>query len=176
MGGWLSVTGTPQMPLKLVGEQSYNAASLFAVNGVLLALWQRNTTGRGQYIDIAINECVAATLDYVLPRYFYNGVVSQRRGSLHWNNAFRVFPCKDGYILLTLHHQWETLVELMASEGMAGDLTDAKWHDRRERDRHLNHIIEMLEKWTLSYKAGELEEWGQLMHFPWAEVKDGKEK
>ncbi|MHB8104510.1 MAG: CoA transferase [Dehalococcoidales bacterium] len=171
LGGWLSVTGEPQMPLKLFGNQSYNAAALFAVNGILLALWQRHTTGRGQYIDISILECTSATLDHVLVRYFYDGVVSQRQGNLHWNNAFRVFPCKDGYILLTIHHQWETLVELLASEGMADDLTEEKWRDRQERDRHIDHIIGILEKWTLSHTAGELEEQGQLMHFPWAEVK-----
>jgi benzylsuccinate CoA-transferase BbsE subunit len=176
MGGWLSVTGTPQIPLKLPGDQSYNAASLFAVNGILLALWQRNATGRGHYIDIAVHECAAATLDYVLPRYFYEGVVSQRRGSLHWNNAFRIFPCQDGYVLLTLHHQWETLVELMASEGMADDLTDSKWRDRQIRDRRIDHIIKVLERWTLTHTAAELEEIGQLMRFPWAEVKNAKEE
>ncbi len=176
MGGWLSVTGTSQMPLKLAGDQSYNAASLFAVNGILLALWQRNATGRGYYIDIAVHECAAATLDYVLPRYFYEGVVSQRRGSLHWNNAFRIFSCQDGYVLLTLHYQWETLVELMASEGRADDLTDSKWGDRQERDCYIDHIIEVVERWALTHTAAELEEIGQLMHFPWAEVKNGKEK
>jgi crotonobetainyl-CoA:carnitine CoA-transferase CaiB-like acyl-CoA transferase len=171
LGGWLSVTGEPSNPLKLFGNQSYNAASLYAVNGILLAILQRRTTGRGQYLDVSILECVTASLDYVLPRYFYDGVVSKQQGSLHWNNAFRVFPCKGGYILLTIHHQWDTLVELMASEGMADDLADEKWRDREERDRHLGHVIATIEKWTLNHKAGELEEKGQLMHFPWAEVK-----
>ena len=171
LGGWLSVTGEAQMPLKLFGNQSYNAASLFAVNGILLALRQRQATGRGQYIDISVMECVTATLDHVLPRYFYEGIVSRRQGSLHWNNAFRFFPCKDGYILLSIHRQWETLVELLASEGMADDLTDEKWGNREERNRSINHIIEILERWTLSHKVGELVEKGQLMHFPWAEVK-----
>jgi crotonobetainyl-CoA:carnitine CoA-transferase CaiB-like acyl-CoA transferase len=174
LGGWLSVTGGAGAPLKLYGNQAYNIASLFAVNGILLALRQRHVTGRGQYLDISITECVAAALDQVLPRYFYEGVVSQRQGSLHWNNAFRVFPCKDGYILLSLHRQWETLVELLASEGMAGDLTDKKWRDRDERNRHINHIIDILEKWTLTHNAGELAGKGQLMHFPWAEVAAAK--
>jgi benzylsuccinate CoA-transferase BbsE subunit len=174
LGGWLSVTGGAEAPLKLFGNQSYNTASLFAVNGILLALRQKHTTGQGQYLDISIMECVAATLDYVLPRYFYEGIVSRRRGSLHWNNAFRVFPCKDGYILLSIHHQWETLVELMASEGMAGDLMDEKWRDRQERDRNIEHVITIIERWTLSHQAGELEEKGQLMHFPWAAVKAAK--
>lgn len=171
LGGWLSVTGEPSMPLKLFGDQSYNTASLFAVNGILLALQQRRVTGLGQYLDISIMECVAATLDYVLPRYFYEGVVSKRQGGLHWNNAFRIFPCKDGYILLTIHHQWDTLVELMTSEGMADDLMDEKWRTRQERDRHIDHILKIIEKWTKQHKARELEEKGQLMRFPWAEVK-----
>jgi CoA:oxalate CoA-transferase len=171
LGGWLSVTGEPSKPLKLFGNQSYHVASLFAVNGILLALWQMHATGHGQYLDISIFECVAASLDYVLPRYFYEDVVSHRRGSLYWNNAFRVFRCKDGYILLTIHHQWDSLVELMASEGMAENLTDVRWRDRQERDRHIDHVIAVIEQWTINHKASELEEIGQLMHFPWAEVK-----
>jgi benzylsuccinate CoA-transferase BbsE subunit len=171
LGGWLSVTGEPEAPLKLYGNQAYNTASLFAVNGILLALWQRHETGRGQHIDISIMECVAAAMDHVLPRYFYGGTVSGRQGSLHWNNAFRIFKCADGYILLSLHLHWETLVELMASEGMAGDLTDEKWRDREERNRNIDHIIQVVERWTLKRKAGELAAKGQLMRFPWAEVK-----
>ncbi len=171
LGGWLSVTGEAEVPLKLFGNQSYNIASLFAVNGILLALWQRQDTGRGQYIDISIMECVAATLDHVLPRYFYEGIVSKRHGSLHWNNAFHIFPCKEGDILLSIHQNWETLVELLASEGMAADLTDEKWRNREERNRNIDHILKVLKKWTLCHTAKELEEKGQLMHFPWAEVK-----
>jgi crotonobetainyl-CoA:carnitine CoA-transferase CaiB-like acyl-CoA transferase len=171
LGGWLSVTGEPDAPLKLYGDQAYNVASLFAVNGILLALWQRHDTGRGQHIDISIMECVAATMDHVLPRYFYGGIVSERQGSQHWNNAFRIFKCADGYILLSLHLHWETLVEWMASEGLAGDLTDERWRDREERNRHIGHIIEAVERWTLKHKAKELAAKGQLMRFPWAEVK-----
>lgn len=170
LGGWLSVTGEPEMPLKLFGEQSYNTASLFAVNGILLALRQRHDTGLGLYIDIAIMECVAATLDHVLPRYFYDGVVAKRQGSRHWNNAFDILPCKDGYILISLHQHWDTLVEWLASEGKAEDLTDEKWRNREERNRNTDHVLEVLERWTISHKVMELVEKGQLMHFPWAKV------
>lgn len=171
LGGWLSVTGEAEAPLKLYGNQAYHTASLFAVNGILLALWQRNITGRGQYIDISIMECVAATLDHVLPQYFYNGVVAGRQGSRHWNNAFDVLPCSDGYILISLHQHWETLVEWLASGGMAEDLVDAKWQDREKRNRDVDHILKVLEKWTLHHTAKEMEEKAQLMHFPWAEIK-----
>lgn len=173
LGGWLSVTGTPPQPLKLYGSQAYHTASLFAVNGILLALWDRHETGRGQYIDIPILESVAAALDHVLVRYFYEDIVSGRQGSRHWNNAFDILPCADGYILISIHRQWETLVELMAAESMAEDLTDPKWRDREARNLGIEYIIDVMKRWTLKHKAKELEELGQLMHFPWAAVKNG---
>jgi len=171
LGGQMYVSGEPETPpLKPFGNQSYYSASLFAAIGILLALWNRHTSGKGQYIDISVQECVAAMLDHVLVRYFYEGVVAKRQGSLHWNNAFRVFPCRDGYILLSLFQQWETLVEWLDAEGMAEDLTDKKWQDSDRRLQQLDHIIEVLERWTKSHTVAELVEQGQLMRFPWAEV------
>jgi crotonobetainyl-CoA:carnitine CoA-transferase CaiB-like acyl-CoA transferase len=171
LGGQMYVSGSPSSPpLKPFGNQSYYLASLFATISVLLALWQRHNSGRGQHIDISLHECVASALDHVLVRYFYQGVVAKRRGSLHWNGAFRVFPCKDGYILLSLFYQWETLLEWLASEGMAEDLSDKKWLDRDYRLGHLDHVIEVLARWTKNHSVAELVEKGQLMRFPWAEV------
>ena len=171
LGGQMYVCGEPETPpLKPFGNQAYYSACLFAAIGILLALWNRHTTGRGQRIDISIQECVVATLDHVLVRYFYQGVVAKRQGSLHWNSAFRIFPCRDGYILLSLLQQWETLVEWLDAEGMADDLTDKKWWDWETRLQHLEHIIEVLERWTRIHTVAELVEKGQLMHFPWAKV------
>jgi crotonobetainyl-CoA:carnitine CoA-transferase CaiB-like acyl-CoA transferase len=171
LGGQIYVCGEAESPpLKPFGDQSYYLASIFAAIGILLALWSRHTSGKGQHIDISLLECVAATLDHVLVRYFYQGVVAKRQGSLHWNGAFRIFPCRDGYVLLSLFQHWETLVEWLESEGMAEDLTDEKWLDRGYRLQHLDHIIEVLERWTKSHTVAELVEKGQLMRFPWAEV------
>jgi crotonobetainyl-CoA:carnitine CoA-transferase CaiB-like acyl-CoA transferase len=171
MGGQLYVTGEAALPpLKPFGNQSYYLGSLFAAIGVLLALMRRHASGKGQHIDISLQECVAAALDHVLVRYFYQDEVAQRQGSLHWNNAFRVFPAKDGYVLLSLFYQWETLVEWLESEGMAADLTEEKWQDREYRLEHIDHIIEVLERWTKKHSKAELVEEAQLMRFPWAKV------
>lgn len=171
MSGQMYVSGEPETPpLKPFGNQAYYSACLFAANGILLAIWQRHTTGRGQHIDVSAMESAAATIDHVLVRYFYAGVVAERQGSRHWNNAFHVFPCRDGYILLSLFQQWETLVEWLDAEGMADDLTDERWLDRKERIKQLSHIVEVLEHWTQKHKVIELVEKGQMMHFPWAEV------
>jgi benzylsuccinate CoA-transferase BbsE subunit len=171
LGGQLYVSGSPSSPpLKPFGNQSYYLGSLFGAIGILLALWGRHSSGRGQHIDISLQECVASALDHVLVRYFYQGVVAKRQGSLHWNGAFDIFPCKDGYILLSLVYQWPTLVEWLASEGMAEDLADKKWLARDYRLEHLDHVIEVLARWTKTHTVAELVEKGQLMHFPWAEV------
>ncbi|MFC1992348.1 CaiB/BaiF CoA transferase family protein [Chloroflexota bacterium] len=171
MGGQMYVCGEPEKPpLKPFGNQTYYTASIFAAIGIMLALWNRHTTEKGQHIDISIQECTAAALDHVLVRYFYEGVIAERQGSLYWNNAFRLFPCKDGYILLTLLQQWETMAEWLDAEGMAEDLTDKKWLDSEYRLRHIDHVIEVLERWTRSHTAAELLEKGQLMRFPWAKV------
>ena len=74
LGGQMYVCGEADSPpLKPFGNQSYYLASIFAAIGVLLALWTRRTSGRGQHIDISLQECVAATLDHVLVRYFFRG-------------------------------------------------------------------------------------------------------
>jgi len=171
LGGQMYICGEPELPpLKPFGNQTYHSACLYAAIGIMVALLNRHTSGRGQHLDISLQECTAATLDHVLVRYFYQGVVAKRQGSLHWNNAFRVFPCRDGYILLSLFQQWETLVEWLDDEGVAGDLTDRQWLDREKRLEQLDHVVEVLERWTRSHSVAELVEKGQLMRFPWAEV------
>ncbi|MFH0943618.1 MAG: CoA transferase [Planctomycetota bacterium] len=176
MGGQMFESGgrdTP--PLRLPGDQAYRLASLFAGTGILLALRWRRSTGRGQHIDISLQECVAAALDHVLPRYFSQGEVARRQSSLQWNGAFRVFPCRDGHIVMSLFLQWDTLVEWLDSDGMAADLTGAVWRDPGHRRANVSHIGDVLGAWARKHSAVELEERGQLMGFPWARVASLKD-
>ena len=175
-GGQMYVSGSPSTPpLKPFGEQSYYAASLFAAIGILLALRKRNRSGKGEHIDISLQEAVVSTLEHVMIQYFYEKTIAKRQGSLHWNNSFCILPCKDGHILMSLFQQWETLVEWMDSEGMAEDLKDEKYKGEEFRQNHLDHIIEVLQRWTKTHTASELFELGQLMRFPWAPVYSPKE-
>jgi len=176
MSGQMYVSGSPSTPpLKPFGEQSYYTASLFAAVGMLLALRKRNQSGKGEHIDISLQEAATSTLEHVMIRYFYDHIIPKRQGSLYWNNAFCIVPCKDGFILVTLLHQWETLVEWMDSEGMADDLIDERWNDEAYRLQHRDHIIEVLKRWTKTHTTSELFESGQLMGFPWAPIHSPKE-
>lgn len=171
LGGQMYVCGDSDTPpLKPYGGQAYFVASLFGAVGTLLALHYRHLSDQGQHVDISMQECIAAAIEPVNVRYLYDQVVVRRQGSLQWNNAFRLFPCRDGYILLSLFQQWDTLVEWLDSEGMAADLKDEKWRNPEVQLKEMEHIIQVLERWTRRHTRAELVEHGQLMHFPWAAV------
>lgn len=176
MGGQMYISGSPSTPpLKPFGEQSYYTASLFAAIGILLALRKRNQTGKGEHIDISLQEAVTSTLEHVMIRYIYDQIIPKRQGSVYWNNEFCVLPCKDGFILLTIFQQWETLVEWMDNECMADDLMDEKWNDEEIRLQQRDHIMEVVKRWTKTHTTSELFEMGQFMRFPWSPVYSPKE-
>ena len=171
MGGQVYLNGEPgRPPLQPPVPLASSLGCLNAVAAIQIALRQRHSTGTGQYLDISIQECTADALDHALVRYKYLGETAERSGAFNWNRTMRVFPCRDGHILLSLFHQWETLVEWLDSDKMAGDLADPKYLDERERRKNLDHIVKVLEKWTLSHGVDELVELGQAMHFPWGKV------
>lgn len=171
-GGQMFVSGSPSAPpLKAFGNQSYYAASLFAATGVLLALMNRIKTGSGEHFNISLQESVTATLEHVMVRFFAEGVVHSRHKSLHWNESFVVLPCKNGFIHVSLFQHWETLIDWLDSEAMAEDLKDIKWLDEDYRHKHIDHVIEVLGRWTKTHKINEIFELAQLMRFPWAPIQ-----
>lgn len=173
-GGQMFVTGASK-PLKHYGEQSYLTASLFAAVGILLAIRKQRRSGTGEHIDISIQEAVTSTLEHVLVRFFYENTIAKRQGPLHWNHLFYILPCKDGFIQMTLFDKWNTLIEWMNSERMAQDLKDKRYNDEKFRLKHLDHIINILGKWTQTHTKNELFELGQLMQFPWAPIHSPRE-
>jgi crotonobetainyl-CoA:carnitine CoA-transferase CaiB-like acyl-CoA transferase len=171
LGGQMYVCGAPGAPpLRPYGQHSYYIASLFAAVGILIALHERNLSDRGQHIDISLQEAVVATLEHVMVRYFFEKVVPRRQGNLHWTNSACISPCKDGYILITFNREWETLVDLLDTEGMAADLKEERWREEAYRRQHVGHIIGVLADWTNTHTTADLFELGQLLRFPWAPV------
>lgn len=170
-GGQMYVCGRPgRPPLKPYGDQPYYTASLFAACGILLALRCRELTGRGQHIDISLQEAVAAALEHVLVQYHYGGTVARRQGGLQWNAASDIFPCRDGHALITFGREWDTLVELLDSRGVAADLAHPAWRDGDFRRQHVDNIQEILAFWSCLQDKDEVFRLGQDMRFPWAEV------
>jgi crotonobetainyl-CoA:carnitine CoA-transferase CaiB-like acyl-CoA transferase len=53
---------------------------------------------------------------------------------------------------------------------MAEDLTDEKWKDEEYRLRNIDHVMDILQRWTRTHSAQELLELSQFMRFPWAPI------
>lgn len=170
-GGQMYLNGRPdRAPLKPCGNQSYYLGSLFAANGILLALHWRDRSGKGQYIDISLQEAVAAALEHVLVRYFHDDVIPCRQGALQWNCSSDIFPCRDKFVLCTFNREWDTLLELLNSQCMAADLTHPAWSDEEFRKTHIENIQEIMSFWTCTQDSKGVFELGQSMRFPWGIV------
>jgi CoA:oxalate CoA-transferase len=88
------------------------AAGLFTAIGVLAALHERERSGRGQMIDVAMLDCQISILENAFARYFASGEVPGPIGTRHpVATPFQAFPTSDGYIVLALtwgvENQWE---------------------------------------------------------------------
>jgi CoA:oxalate CoA-transferase len=102
MGGVMSLTGHPDSPPTRVGTSTGDlSAGLFGVIGMLAALYDRRTTGRGQKVDIAMLDSQVALLENAISRYVATGDVPGRLGSRHPSIApFAAFATKDGHIAI----------------------------------------------------------------------------
>src|SRR4030042_5277159 len=83
-GGIMSYTGEPgRMPVRMGAPMGDLSGGLFASQGILAALFQREKTGSGQRIDISLLDCQTALLIYRGLYYLFAGEIAQAVGSGH---------------------------------------------------------------------------------------------
>jgi benzylsuccinate CoA-transferase BbsE subunit len=157
-------------PLNPVDGQPPGLASLYAVSAILLAVQNRNATGKGQSIDISQQASATSTLINAFLRYFSEGIVTHRNGKMRWDNLAGIFPCRDGFIFLTFDREWDILMDLMAADNYDPGLGAPEWKDPVYRQSNSGKLVEAISGWTRSYKVAQLFEIGQSMRFPWAPV------
>jgi crotonobetainyl-CoA:carnitine CoA-transferase CaiB-like acyl-CoA transferase len=171
LGGMVYVNGFEhEPPLQGLGLQAYHSASTYAAIGAMLALLARERSGRGQWIDVSVQECVAASLEHASSFFHQNGSIAERHGSLHWTRYFRVARCKDGYVTHCTLCDWTSLVEWAKADGGAQDLVEPVWEDFNYRRDHCNHLFDVLDQWVKHYAVADLVEGAQLRRIPYAPV------
>ncbi|MFC1970203.1 CaiB/BaiF CoA transferase family protein [Chloroflexota bacterium] len=138
MGGLMYITGdADRPPVRVSVEQAYLHAGAQAAIGALLAHWYRELTGKGQWVDISIQESIIPTMPEILPQWQIAQHKIIRSGAYifrgrAWQRA--AWPCKDGQIgmriLTGVYAKAITpLIEWMDEEGMAGKLKDVNWEE-----------------------------------------------
>nr|WP_170540223.1 CaiB/BaiF CoA-transferase family protein [Ruegeria arenilitoris] len=123
MSGLMSVTGEPDGQPQKAGVAITDVfTGIYAVAGVLAALHQRQRTGRGQHVDMALLDvAVAVTANQAL-NYLTTGQVPQRMGNAHVNLApYQVFDCADGHIIIATGNdrQYQRLCRVLNLPDMA---------------------------------------------------------
>ncbi len=113
MGGIMSITGEPGGPPVRPGiSQGDITAGLYTAIGILGALHERQTSGKGQMLDISMLDCQIAILENAFARYFATGEVPRAIGTRHpLTTPFQAFPTLDGWIVIAIswgvENQWE---------------------------------------------------------------------
>ncbi|MGC8720404.1 MAG: CaiB/BaiF CoA transferase family protein [Thermodesulforhabdaceae bacterium] len=126
MGGIMSITGDPDGPPMKVGVAIVDiTAGLFACSSILAALYYREKTGLGQYIDISLLDSVVAWLANVGSNYLISGELPKRYGNAHPNIVpYEPFQAKDGvWIALGVGNdrQWRDFCKMAGLEHLADD-------------------------------------------------------
>lgn len=104
MSGMMDITGYPDaLPARVGSSLGDVSAGLYAVTGILMALYHRAQTGEGQYVDIAMLDSVFAFIETNVVRHTIGGVHPTRVGARHPLSApFDLYRCKDGMVIIAV--------------------------------------------------------------------------
>lgn len=160
-GGIMSYTGEPgRMPVRMGAPMGDLAGGLFATNGLLAALYQRERTGRGQKIDISLLDCQISLLTYRAQYYFVGNEIAQPLGSGHASiHPIRAFKTKSFDIVIDCNTQ-NIFAELCEAIGKPEMALSPKFDCRENRLKNKDELYKILEEVFLT-KTGE--EWLELL-------------
>lgn len=146
MGGLMDITGNPDDapgggPMKVGIAIADILSGMYATTAILGALEFRRRTGKGQYIDVALLDCVVAATSYLSMNYFIGGRLPARFGNGHQNLVpYQVFAAADGNIILAVGNdsQFQSFCRVAQRPELAEDPKFATVANRvRNRDELL---------------------------------------
>jgi crotonobetainyl-CoA:carnitine CoA-transferase CaiB-like acyl-CoA transferase len=115
-GGLMSITGSPDTPPVRVGVAIADIVTgMFAAQGISMALYARERTGRGQLVDVSMLDSVAALLTYQAGIYFATETPPVRMGNRHPTIVpYETFTASDGEFVLAVGNddQWRRFCEV----------------------------------------------------------------
>ena len=157
MGGLISVNGQPDSPpTKVAIAIADFLGGIYAAIAILAALQHRSSTGRGQRIDISMQDCVwAITAIQYLPLLIMTGQTPRLGNRMIEVTPFNIYPAKDGYIVIAIVTvgQWERLLEVIGRE----DLKEVpQYRSQVDRVNHMDVIDTMVQEWTRERTVDEM--------------------
>jgi crotonobetainyl-CoA:carnitine CoA-transferase CaiB-like acyl-CoA transferase len=159
MGGLMEITGEPDgQPMKTgPGLGDIFPASLL-VNGVLAALLDARSTGKGRFVDVAMYDAMVSLCERLVYQHSFTGEVPTRLGNAHpFFAPFGIYHAKDGWIAIAAPSDelWETLATIMGRSDLTGDHPFAR---SVERTAARDEIVGLVSDWTALHTVDALKE------------------
>jgi crotonobetainyl-CoA:carnitine CoA-transferase CaiB-like acyl-CoA transferase len=166
--GIMAMTGTKEVhPIKFGSPAIDYATGMTGAFALSAALFQRERTGRGQRIDMAMLDVAMILMASHVTGYLRNGVHPRPHGNRHPHATNGAFTAKDGRLVMlgaSNIRQQKRLWKLLGRPDMAKNSND-------ERDADHDNEISVLETIMRSRSAAEWEEYLQANHVPAARVR-----
>ena len=152
-GGAMSVTGTAETPpLKPGPTIGDTGTGIHCAVGILAALLQRDKTGRGQRVEVSMQDAVVNLNRVGMLAHYMGTVPAPRNGNRSPALApTDLYPCAPGgpndyaFLITTTPSMWESLFRAI---GRPDVLTDQRFADQRGRNRRFDELFEIIATWT----------------------------
>lgn len=123
MGGLMWVTGNPGGgPMRAGTAVADSTAGLYAATGIMIALHERERSGKGQWLHTSLLQAQIAIMDFQAARYLIDGDVPAQTGNDHpYSTPVGVIETKDGYINIAVggDGQWHSLCDAIERPDLA---------------------------------------------------------
>jgi formyl-CoA transferase len=179
--GLMSITGMPGGdPVKVGVPICDLVCALYGATAAIAALYERQTTGLGQFIDVCLFESGVSFAIWEAGKYFANGEISRPLGSAHQTNApYQAVRSEDGWFTVGAATE-KTWVMFCRALGLESLVSDPRYADMNRRHEHRESLIASIEEVTVTrptehwlnllIKAGvpsaPIEDYGQVFNDP----------
>ena len=176
MSGLMSITGEPgRGPMRVGIAISDTAAGMFLGQGILLALLDRERTGKGQWVHTSLLESMLSKLDFQGARYTMLGDVPAQQGNDH-PTAFPMgtFTCADGFVNIAAptERMWASFLDAVEDDDLRHR---EEYASARDRIHHKQQLKVDMESAIASFSTHELVEKLNDAGVPCGPINDIKE-
>jgi crotonobetainyl-CoA:carnitine CoA-transferase CaiB-like acyl-CoA transferase len=175
--GIMSITGYPDKPPVRAGITVADfMGGTHLYGGIMTALYERQRTGRGRLVEIAMQESVYYTLAAALESFSRHGKVPPRTGNDSGGSAapYGLYPLQDGWLAIhpgTEQH-WRNILKAAGREDLLDDPRFATMHDR---SAHLEETNAIVSAWTSHLTKTEAVAIARKFRIPCSPVRDVSE-
>jgi CoA:oxalate CoA-transferase len=176
--GIMSVTGAPDGPPMKAGPTLVDfMGGIHLYAAILTALYERDRSGEGRLVEVAMQETVYPSLAASFEYYHRTGQPPPRTGNRQAglsSTPYNVYPCADGHVAIHIvtEGHWKNLLKAMEREELADD---PRFATNADRVAHMDETDALVAEWTRSLGKMEVFARAKALRVPCAPVRTAPE-